>query len=128
MGKCLFRVKPNQDSRSYKNKIVLTYTNHTIFSPSEVLKENKVFLKHSKEFKEISIAVLTNYSANFLEPYVKNYGFKSGVKINLFFPDFNQIEKSLHKQTFIKGKKVFFISFLLDYLFEKLIYRHLAFH
>jgi len=105
----------------------LIHTNNEIRSPSDVLKENKTFLKHSKRFKEIDIAVLTNYSANFLEPYVKNFGFKSNIKINLFFPDFDQIEKSLHKQSFFKEKKIIFISFLLDYLFEKLIYRHFGF-
>ena len=92
--------------------------NNKILSPAEVLKENKLLIKKSKLFNKINIGILTNYSANFLEPYIKNSGFKFSVNINSDFPDFDQIEKNLFEKKFFKKKKqIIFISFLLDYLF-----------
>ena len=66
-----------------------------ILSPAEVLEENKLFLKKSKKLKNINIGILTNYSANFLEPYIKNSGFKLSINLKIFLPNFDQIEKSI---------------------------------
>lgn len=101
--------------------------NNKILSPAEVLKENKLLIKKSKLFNKINIGILTNYSANFLEPYIKNSGFKFSVNINSDFPDFDQIEKNLFEKKFFKKKKqIIFISFLLDYLLEDLTYKHFS--
>ena len=98
-----------------------------ILSPAEVLEENKLFLKKSKKLKNINIGILTNYSANFLEPYIKNSGFKLSINLKIFLPNFDQIEKSIYEKDFFKKPKdIFFISFLLDYLFEELVYKHFS--
>ena len=56
------------------------------------------FLKKSKKLKNINIGILTNYSANFLEPYIKNSGFKLSINLKIFFPNFDQIEKSIYEK------------------------------
>ena len=73
-----------------------------ILSPAEVLEENKLFLKKSKKLKNINIGILTNYSANFLEPYIKNSGFKLSINLKIFLPNFDQIEKSIYEKDFFK--------------------------